>query len=383
MIREVRTLKNLCIVLPKMPAISETFLRAHVDHLSPDRRLLLRHEGRLTREDGSLLAPGGVRGLPRRVRNKVNRVFVGKAPRDIAADFFKANHVDVVLAEYGQTGSATAASCRLAGVPLVVHFHGYDASNRIELERHADGYQRMFKSANAIVVVSKAMQRQLLSLGAPEEKVRLNCYGTKIDERPASDPASNPPTLVGVGRFVEKKAPHLTILAFAKAAADRPDARLILAGDGPLWGACVSLVKALSLEHAVELPGLIDHERVSVLMQQARAFVQHSVVASNGDSEGTPLAVLEAAAAGIPVISTRHAGIPDVIESGVTGFLVDEFDIDGMATFMRQVLDDPNQAASVGREARAYISANLSLPQSLERLRTILNEAAAEGVTSS
>jgi glycosyltransferase involved in cell wall biosynthesis len=107
-------------------------------------------------------------------------------------------------------------------------------------------------------------------------------------------------------------------------------------------------------------------------MQHARCVVQHSVVAPSGDSEGTPLTILEAGATGLPVVSTRHAGIPDVVIEGATGFLVDEHDEESMAQHMIRLAQDPDLAGVMGRAARAHIQKNFSKARRLASLWAII-----------
>ena len=144
---------------------------------------------------------------------------------------------------------------------------------------------------------------------------------------------------MAAGRFVDKKAPHLTLLAFRKVLEHFPDAELVIVGDGPLLPVCRDLVRYYRMDANVTLPGVVTPGEVCEQFSHCAAFVQHSVTGRNGDMEGTPVAVLEAAAAGLPVIATRHAGIPDVVCHGQTGLLVDEHDVDGMATAMQKDLD--------------------------------------------
>ena len=112
-------------------------------------------------------------------------------------------------------------------------------------------------------------------------------------------------------------------------------------------------------------------------MLQARAFVQHSMTAPGGDSEGTPVAILEASAAGLPVVSTRHAGIPDVVVEGTTGFLVDEGDTDGMARHLVALADDPGLADELGRNAAQHVRQHFTVTHSIGRLARVLEAAAA------
>ena len=110
-------------------------------------------------------------------------------------------------------------------------------------------------------------------------------------------------------------------------------------------------------------------------MRKASVFMQHSVIASSGDREGTPVAVLEAGAAGIPVVATRHEGIADVVVHGETGILVDEGDTDAMGAAVAELLLDPSHAQRLGRAARQRVEERYSIELTTERLWTILKAA--------
>lgn len=283
---------------------------------------------------------------------------------------------DVVLAHYGPTGAEMAPICEKLGLPLVVHFHGYDASVSTLLEEYTERYSRMFASASGIIAVSHLMEDRLLTLGADRAKTHYCPYGIDLDLFTASAPEANKPVFLAVGRFVEKKAPYLTVLAFAKARQVRPDARLRMIGDGPLLGVCRKLAASLGVSESIEFAGVRSSEEVAKEMSRARAFVQHSVEASDGDSEGTPVAILEASASGLPVISTRHAGITDAVVDQESGILVNEGDIDGMASAITLLSNDAPLAARMGARARCHIAANFSKEASIARLWSVLNAAA-------
>ena len=107
-------------------------------------------------------------------------------------------------------------------------------------------------------------------------------------------------------------------------------------------------------------------------MRRVRCFVQHSVEAASGDCEGTPVAIIEAGATGLPVVATRHGGIPDVVIEGETGFLVDEHDVDGMAHCMLRLAEDPALAGRLGEAARARIESCFSMQRSIGELWRII-----------
>jgi len=291
--------------------------------------------------------------------------------------FFRKERVRAVLAEYGPTGVALMDACVEARVPLIVHFHGYDAYREDVVGPMTQRYRRMFDAAAAIIAVSRDMQRQLVSLGAPAEKIFYCPCGADTSLFCGADPESAPPTFVAVGRFVDKKAPHLTLLAFRKVLDACPEARLIMFGDGILWEACKQMSRVLAISDVVDFLGARPHGQVAAAMLSARAFVQHSVRTSYGDSEGTPVGVLEASAAGLPVVTTKHAGINDVILHGQTGFLVEEGDVEGMAEHMVRLARDPLLAATMGKRGRERICAEFSMEKSIQRLWRIIEAAIA------
>jgi len=285
---------------------------------------------------------------------------------------FRRFSIDAVLAEYGTTGVNVMEACRKLEIPLIVHFHGYDASVHEVLAKHAEDYPRMFGQAEAIVAVSRSMERKLISLGAPSEKVHYNPSGINCQKFNGAEPQNSAPVFLAVGRLVEKKAPQLTLRAFAEVHRAEPETRLRMIGTGPLLDECRSLVKDLKIDDAVTFLGAQPHIVVQEEMRTARAFVQHSVQARDGDCEGTPVGIMEACASGLPVISTRHAGITDVVTEGQTGFLTDEHDVQGMTQNMLRLTRDPELAGRMGRTARQRIEDHFSEEQSDGRLWAII-----------
>jgi colanic acid/amylovoran biosynthesis glycosyltransferase len=323
--------------------------------------------------------------LVNRLYGKGKSLLSGQYVRsDVTANYLRAFHelkTTAVLAEYGMAGVLVMEACRRANIPLFVHFHGFDASVKSVLEKQRTNYQILFKLCSGIIVPSRTMKNQLVSLGAPLTKIFCNPYGVDCNLFKAADIEHSPPVFLGVGRFVEKKGPHLTILAFAKLLQGAPRAQLRMIGEGPLLGPCKDLVHSLGIGESVVFLAAQSHDRVRQEMQQARAFVQHSVQALSGDSEGTPVSIIEAGASGLPVVSTRHAGIPDVIAEEETGFLVDERDVAGMANHMRRLALHADLASTMGIAARKRVLAHFSLDQSIQRLWTIIVQSSAGAPT--
>jgi colanic acid/amylovoran biosynthesis glycosyltransferase len=369
---------RIAIAVSTRHAYSETFIAAHEQRLKEVVAIL--SDGMPPRrvDDVPLLLPTTPKA---RLRSFVERKFqqldqVSQRHRR-TVELLRDRRVDVVLAEYGVMGEAMVDACGEAGVPLVAHFHGHDAHvHQVAVDR--DGYRRLFATAAALVVVSRAMEQRLLELGAPREKVVYNCYGIDVDRFKEGRPDEAPPHFLAVGRFVEKKAPTHTLLAFRAVVDHRADARLTMVGVGPLWEACRQMVLALRLEGHVELVGVQSPDRIAELFRGSRAFVQHSVMPGNGDAEGTPLAVLEAMASGVPVVATRHTGIGDVVEHGVRGLLCAEHDVATMAANMLRLVDEPALAATMGHAGRAYVEQHHRVEGQVGILQSILEQAASQ-----
>lgn len=369
---------SICVVHASENSYSETFIRAHIDRLHArsiyggplptwyaNGTPLIRQQ----------LVMQGVGFLATRLLNLSPEYFSRRA----FAKYLRREAIDVVLAEFGPTGVEILSCCHDASVPLVVHFHGFDAHSIPVLEEYRDGYRKLFAAAAAVIAVSRTMAEQLLALGVPKEKLVINSCGVDVDAFNGASPALAKPIFLAVGRFVDKKAPQLTLLAFAKVVEACPEARLIMVGEGPLLDCCKQLAAALGITESVEFTGVVCHERVQALMAGARAFVQHSVRTTYGDSEGTPVAVLEASATGLPVVSTKHAGIQDAILHQRTGFLVAERDVNAMAGYMSQLAMDSGLAAALGTAGRQFVAENYSAEKSIGQLYGILQKAVAHG----
>jgi len=357
---------------------SETFIRAHQDGLPCDVLSLVGDPGRRCLDaDAERFVPSRS-FVPLAVRWGLRRVgmsSVAQQDRKAVADFLRKHRVDAVLAEYGQTAVSVLDACNDAGVPLIAHFHGWDVYGTYLRKKHADDYPRLFREAAAVIGVSTHMVAELLSLGADPERTHHNACGAALPPGEKARPDAAPPRFVMLGRLTEKKAPFVSIMAFAEVAREVPDASLVVVGDGPLWDASQQMVLAMGLEDRVDFVGSKPHAEALEIMRGCRCFLQHSVRAPSGDHEGTPVSVLEAMGLGLPVVSTRHGGIIDTVDDD-RGVLVDEYDVSGMAKAMMRYAKDPALAQEHGTRGIAAVGEKWTNEKSNERLWGIIQGAA-------
>jgi glycosyltransferase involved in cell wall biosynthesis len=241
---------------------------------------------------------------------------------------------DLVHAHFASGGRSAMPLARALGVPLVVTLHGADITVRGAAER----YRALSEQAAAFICVSNFIRDRALEAGLPEGKLRVHYIG--IDRKlfvPAPGEIE-PAGVLFVGRLVEKKGCEYLIRAMAEVQRLHPDARLTVVGDGPLRSALESLAKDLHVR--CEFLGSLPAERVRALLPHAMIFCAPSVTAANGDSEGLPTVLAEAQCCGLPVVSTMHAGIPEIIEDGRNGFLVAERDVSALSEALQRLLGD-------------------------------------------
>lgn len=367
---------NICIVLTRANIVSETFIAAHIELLRSVNCVLHQSDGQPAIAGNPVLSQSFASRLSRKLSRAVRHApWQDEVDRGYAKAFYLAKS-DVVLAEYGVNGVLVMEACKKSGVPLVVHFHGYDASRYDVLKLMESKYRRMFDVATACIVVSRVMEQSLLRLGCPQEKLVYFPCGVDFSDRGDEVLRGDGKRLVAVGRFVEKKAPHLTIIAFARILERFPDAHLTMIGDGPLLPICRQISAGLGVGDAVRFLGAQPHTKVEAEMQLADIFVQHSTIASDGDSEGTPVAVLEAGSMGLPVVATRHAGIPDVVIDGQTGLLCKEGDVDAMAENVCKLLAQKDLRRQMGSQASRHVRRYYTLDKNISRLQLVLDAAA-------
>jgi len=366
-------MKTVAMISPNENAASETFIRAQRDLLKANVKFY--YGGHLpTFFEGKRLLNNPLFAGWSIFRKKTINFLRTRA----LINSFKEQKVDVCFAHYGQTAVEMLPICKELKIPLIVHFHGYDISVKDVLNWYIERYKKMFEYASCIIAVSKAMEQKIIDIagGADEISKKVICNPCVADDAFFDiKPSYSQKLFVGAGRFVDKKAPYATILAFKKALEKHPDAKLVLPGSGPLYDVCKELVNYFGLQDSISLPGVFASANFINLLKNASCFVQHSLTAGNGDMEGTPVAILEAGAAGLPVISTFHAGIPDVVIDGKTGLLVPERDIDGMAEKMLFILDNPEKAKEMGMAGRENIRANFSMKRQIDVLNEIVERA--------
>lgn len=369
-------MKNIAILSYNHNKYSETFIQDLVKHLPYNVHYL--YGGELAEYDGE-----GNTFLDKSTSGKLKIAFkewLGTPEREqhkkAIEQYLVKHNIQAVYANYSITAFPVMQICNRLGIPLIVHFWGWTAYRSTLIEKYEREYAWLSGIAKAVICVSTDMQKQLVRLGFAPHKVHYVSSWANTDLFTYSDHSNNEKIFLSVGRLCDTKNPHLTILAFSKVLQHLPDAKLIMAGgDENLLNACVNLCKALGIEDKVEFKGVVSQQQVLELMKQAYAFVQHSATTILNEKEGTPYAILEACAAGLPVVATRHAGIMDVVIENETGLLCNEYDIDTMADNMVKLLHDKTLARTIGANAHKHVMQHYTMKAQLNMISQIVDSA--------
>lgn len=271
-------------------------------------------------------------------------------------NLFGDKHVKAMHVHFGSRAMEILGFAKKFNIPLVVTFHGYDASQLLNNKQYAGKLPELFEYASAIIVVSSHMI-DTLKLESWIEKVHLIPCSVDPDEflQKNMKPESDVVKIVHSGRLVEKKGVPDLIRVFAELANIHKNIELHIIGDGEELEVSKKLVAEYGISGKVKFYGAVSHNKVKSLLNEADIFVLNSRTDENGDMEGTPVTILEAMCMGRAVVSTRHAGIPSVIEHGKNGLLVNEYSNEELRIHIEKLIKNPELRQSLGIEAEKTV----------------------------
>jgi glycosyltransferase involved in cell wall biosynthesis len=282
---------------------------------------------------------------------------------------------DVIYADYGSFGVLLKDVARSLNIPLIVHFHGFDATSSFRSPEYVKQVQELMASGSQLIVPSKHLKRLLIIAGGQCQNISIiPCFPDLTKLRSIDENKARRPKLVAVGRMVGKKNPLALVEAFALVIKAIPDALLEIVGGGPELIRVKDRVRQYGLEDSVKFVGMLSHELVLKKISSAWVFVQHSVTSLTGDQEGLPVSIMEALSLGVPVVSTIHSGIPEVVEDGVNGYLVQEHDFESMAECITRLLQDSEVRSKFGMEGRRTMERFNEDGTRVEQILALLND---------
>lgn len=371
----------LCILTPELGALVHTFIRRHCVGLLPARTTVVGFKPVLpvpvdwspsgpTLDLANIGGSGAIGRFSRAVAYQLRIPLQGYG----LTRFLRRHRTEAVLGEYLDFTLPWMDAVRAGGCRVYAHAHGHDVTGKLTDAKWREAY-RKYSESDGVVTINQSTRSALINLGIPRDKVHVVHYGVEVPEArvPRIRSADQPLECIAVGRMVPQKAPILLLDAFRRAFEKQPRLHLHYIGSGPLVSAVEEFLRAFDLCKAVTLHSWKANAEVRAMMRRATMFLQHSITDPHtGDAEGLPVAILEAMAEGIPVVSTIHAGIPEAVLDNETGYLVQEGDTAEMADRILRLANDQGTSERFGIAAHQRAIENFTWDRERRELLKIM-----------
>jgi colanic acid/amylovoran biosynthesis glycosyltransferase len=272
---------------------------------------------------------------------------------------------------------------RVSPLPVVVSFHGADAGVGMEGAAQRHMMEEAFGLARLVLGRSRALLDDLAAMGCPPEKLVLNRTGIPLEKfAPVrrDPPAAGRWILLQSGRLIAKKDHASTFTALAEIRKKFPAIRLRIAGEGPEKPALEDLAAQLGITDAIEWLGFLDQEAMIRALREAHVFVHPSATGPDGTREGIPNGLLEAMATALPVVATRHGGIPEAVEDDVSGLLVGEREAEALAVAIKRLLHEPETSSRLGEAGAESVRREFASNAAIAALEAIYDRAAGRSI---
>lgn len=290
------------------------------------------------------------------------------------AEIIKKENFVLLHALFGTDGLRALPYKKKFNIPLITDFRGNDATGIPS--RRPGIYRHLFEDGDLFLVRCESMKKDLIVLGCPTEKILVHYSGIAVDkfeyrERIAHDGLIR---LLFVGRFTEKKGAEFALRSFAEARKKFKDIELTMIGDGPEINKLRELIKNMDMNTQIHLLGPQSHDEVIAEMMRSHILLVPSKTANNGDKEGIPNVLMEGMATGMPVLSTIHAGIPELVEHGISGYLVPEGDQVSLTQGLIDLIDAQDSWKYLGKNGREKVMRKFNIYMQTKKLEYIYNK---------
>ena len=278
---------------------------------------------------------------------------------------------DIVHCQFGDVGARAVALKRGGMIDgrLVVSFRGADLSRLVK--NRPTAYDALFAEADLFLPVSEQFRQRLISMGCPPERIQVLYSGInpqRFKAKPRRVESGKQVRLLSIGRLTPKKGFVYGIEAVARLLKAGYDVRYTILGEGELRTELSRRIETHGIETKVDMPGWKGATEVEEYLDWAHLLLAPCVTADDGDEEGIPNVIKEAMASGMPVVSSIHGGIPELVEHGVSGLLAPEKEIEALTSCLAQLLDNPQCWPAMGAAGRKRVEDRFDSVRLTDRL---------------
>jgi glycosyltransferase involved in cell wall biosynthesis len=365
----------LAIVIKKYLPLSETFIYEQIRNLRVVKPVILTEK----RENLDLFPHEPIFSLDSLPRF---RIFIEDFQRGVGirSKYFEKvlsqNKVKLVHAHFGFMGIYVLPLCKKLGIPLITHFHGFDVSRLLKEPFYLRRLRSLFTQGDLFIVVSRSMKKDVERLGCPSEKIVIHYGGVDLNKFKfrARELPSGKIKILMCGRLTKGKGFHYGIEVFKKVYKKHRNIELKIIGEGNQRKRLERMIKEANLSRSITLLGAQPHPKVIREMEGSHLFMLPCLTIKGGDREGVPNVLKEAQASGMPVLSTYHGGIPEVVEEGKSGFLVKEKDREVLIQKLSFLIENPRLWPKFGGEGRKIVEEKFDISKQIGELEQIYSK---------
>lgn len=295
---------------------------------------------------------------------------------------------NIVHAHFGRAGYGFLKLKKIFKLPLITTFYGYDLTLLPnQYPEWKKKYKKLFREGDLFLAEGNHMKKCLVELGCPEEKVIVQHLGIDLRQIKFMSRKLNNNEEIRIlisSSFTEKKGIPYAVKAFNLVKQKNPELKLKLTiiGDSPgrTTGEnekkeILNIIKKYNLEDYVDMLGYQPYSVFLRELYKHHIFLHPSVHASSGDTEGgAPVSIIEALASGMPILSTTHCDIPEVVKNGESGYLVPERDVNALTERLEFLVLYPRRWEQMGKKGRAHIEKNYDIKKQVQRLEEIYDK---------
>jgi colanic acid/amylovoran biosynthesis glycosyltransferase len=272
---------------------------------------------------------------------------------------------DIVHCQFGTQGYRGMLFRKINApeAKLITTFRGYDISGFVR-KKGINIYNKLFKTGDFFLANCEYFRQKAIEIGCDRNKILVHRSGLDCDRFifiPRHFPSDDRIRIATTGRLVEKKGIEYVIRAVAKQLKITPNLEYNIIGDGELKAKLQQLIDELGVGQTVHLLGWKNEREIIEILNKSHIFIAPSITAKNGDRDAPINVLKEAMAMGLLVISTYHGGIPELVEDGVSGFLVPERDADAIAEKLNYIIEHPEQWETMGSSGRDRVGTSYNL----------------------
>jgi len=378
---------SVVFMMPVWKAPSEVWMQRMLEELTDDLSSIICWD-----TQGEKMWRGIVRAVSLSPTTRAFRLlrfllqYIGINQNDIEKQIIKRElskrGVDQILCNYGAFAISFMEVWRKNDIPLFVHFHGFDATFDLRCDDQPDkpyfpksyltDILELSKYAT-FIANSKFTQSLLTEVGIPTEQIAVKYLGVPLPPKVKTHRNGEEIKILHLGRLVDFKSPDRTIKAFEIACSKGLKAQLIIAGDGPMRVTCELLKLRSYYGNSIKIIGSVDADQAQTLLANADIFTQHNIKGEiTKQSECLGVSILEAMAAGLPVVGTNNGGVKEIVIDKKTGLLNEPDDIEGQADAIYNLAQDFQLRQRFGTAGNMHVAKHFSLEKEYQELQTIL-----------